>query len=45
MGGAVVDDPKSMAAIPIVDQEMTTLIRLDACHDRRERVEIDGMRD
>lgn len=45
LGGAVLDDPKSMATIPIVDQEMTTVIRVGACPDRQERVEIDGMRD
>lgn len=44
IGGDATDDPESMTAIRIVDQDMTAVIRVDARHDRLERVEIDGMR-
>jgi hypothetical protein len=33
-----------MAAIRIIDQDMTAVIRVDARHDRQKRVEINGMR-
>ena len=40
----VLDEPEPMAAIRIIDQDMTAVIRVDARHDRHERVEIDRMR-
>ena len=42
--GDTADEPESMTAVRIVDQEMTAVIRVNARHDRQKRVEIDGMR-
>ena len=44
MGVDVLDEPEPMAAIRIIDQDMTAVIRVDARHDRQKRVEINGMR-
>lgn len=38
------DEPESMTAVRIVDQDMTAVTRVNARHDRQECVEIDGMR-
>lgn len=40
----VLDEPDSMTAVPIVRQDMTAIIRVDARYERQKRVEIDRMR-